>query len=424
MSHADLHVTDCPLDRVQVPDASTRTKGPLIAIDLGATSCRVAAMHKDVPTCIPSQRLNGTPSYVALGSGGRILTGTSAQQQMSSVPALAVWGIKGLLGAPYLDPKMRWLYEQLRCPLSAGEDGRPLAQLGDRHFTARELAALLMYEARERAQNFLQQPVYRTVLTLPPTRDNSVRELMTAAAQRAGLHVERILTEPTVVALAAFFKRQGKPERTLMVCDWGGGSFQASLVRVSMRECQVVASDSDVALCGAELDKRLTRVLLQALPPGVKLAADVKNPAAFFRVLSAVEFAKTQVSQAPQARVHVPFATTQPDGQPGAFEAMLTRQMVEEQASPLIDGAIALCGKVLDEQFLLPGEVDEVLLVGEQSRMPLFQERIRRDFVQVPVYADDPGQSVVLGAIQLGTRLEAAATQARTPPPVVGTARR
>jgi molecular chaperone DnaK (HSP70) len=421
MSTAPARVTDCPLDRVSPPDPSTRGKGPVIAIDMGTTSCRVAAMQKGAPVCIPAQRQSGSPSYVALGSGGRILIGNAAQQQMSSAPSHAVWGIKGLLSAPYGDPRMQWLYEQLRCPLTAGADGRPAVQLGDRLFSAKELAALLFFEARERAQNFLQQPVYRAMLTLPPTRDAWLRAAMNEAAALAGLHVERMITEPMAVALAAWAKRPGVTERRILVCDWGGGSFQASLVKVSAQGCEVLAAESQVAVCGAELDKRLLRWMLRTLPPGVRLAADAKNPAAFFRLADAAERAKTQLSERQEVRVHVPFATLTAEGQPGDFSLVLTRKTLEELATPLVDAAVALCEQLLEQQFLLPGEVDEVLLVGEQAQMPLFQERMERLFSLVPLYVEEPGLAVVLGAAKLTALLEASAPPAgpsRTPTPL------
>ena len=156
---------------------------------------------------------------------------------------------------------------------------------GDRTFAARELAALILIEARERAQNFLRQPVHRAVLTLPPTRkDEPLSKAMSEAAALAGLHVERLISEPTAVALGAFGRHKGKPERTAMVIDWGGGRFQASLVRYAPRQCQVLGTEGNVALCGAELDKRLLDLLLRKLPSGVKVAADANNPAALYRV--------------------------------------------------------------------------------------------------------------------------------------------
>lgn len=404
MSQAPLPVTDCPLDRVRPPDPSTRAVGPVIAIDLGVTSCRVAVLQQNGnPVCIPSERADGSPSFVALGSGGRVVLGSAARQQQASVPSLAVWGIKNLLAGRYGDPKMRWLYDQLRCQVVPGDDGLPAVVLGNRTFAARELAAMLLIEARERAQNFLRQPVYRAVLTVPPTRrDDPLPQTMTAAATLAGLHVERVISEPTAVALGAFQRRRGKPERTAMVCDWGGGCFQASLVRYAARQCQVLATEGNVALCGAELDRRVQDWLMRALPEGVRVAADARNPAALYRLASAAEFAKAQLSQQQEARVRVPLATVNAQGQQGDFDAVLPRSALEELARPLVDSALRLCEQVLEQKTMFPGDVDEVLLVGEQCRMPLFQQRAQEFFVQVPVYLDEPGQAVVLGAARLG----------------------
>ena len=410
MTQAPMHVTDCPLDRVRPPDQSTRSVGPVIAIDLGTANCRVAVIHQGNPVCIPAERMEGAPSVVALGTGGRILTSHAARGQQASNPALAVWGIKGLLSAPYGDRKVKWLYDQLRCKVVRGEDGLPAVVLGDRTFSARELAALILLEARERAQNFLRQPVYRAVLTLPPVRkDDPLPQIMTAAAALAGMHVERTISETTAVALGAFQRRRGKPERTAMVCDWGGGSFQASLIRYAARQCQVLATEGNVGLCGAELDKRVLDLLMRKLPTGVRVAADANNPAALYRVAGASEFAKTQLSEQMEARVRVPFAVTS-GGQLGDFDAVLTRHELEELARPLVDSAIKMCEQVLEQKSMFPGDVDEVLLVGEQSRMPLFLQRAEQFFVQVPVYLDEPGKSVVLGAARLST-------SASTPPP-------
>jgi molecular chaperone DnaK (HSP70) len=411
MTQAPIHVTDCPLDRVRPPEASTRSAGPVIAIDLGTTNCRVAAIHQGNPVCIPSERMEGAPAVVALGSGGRILTSHAARGQQASNPALAVWGIKGLLAAPYGDRKVKWLYDQLRCQVVRGDDGLPAVVLGDRTFSARELAALILLEARERAQNFLRQPVYRAVLTLPPVKkDDPLPQTMAAAAALAGMHVERTISETTAVALGAFQRRRGKPERTAMVCAWGGGSFQASLVRYAARQCQVLGTEGNVALCGSELDKRVLDLLMRKLPTGVRVAADANNPAALYRVAGAAEFAKIQLSDQMEARVRVPFAATSANGQIGDFDTVLTRRELEDLARPLVDSALKMCEQVLEQKTMFPGDVDEVLLVGEQCRMPLFRQRAEAFFVNVPVYLDEPGPSVVLGAARLST-------SASTPPP-------
>ncbi|WP_224249312.1 Hsp70 family protein [Hyalangium gracile] len=410
MTQAPTHVTDCALDRVRPPEASTRAAGPVIAIDLGTTNCRVAAIQGYNPVCIPSERMEGSPSVVALGPGGRILTGHAARGQQAANPALAVWGIKGLLSAPYGDRKVKWLYDQLRCKVVRGDDGLPAVVLGDRTFAARELAALILLEARERAQNFLRQPVYRVVLTLPPVRkEDPLPQIMSAAAGLAGMHVERTISEPTAVALGAFGKHKGKPERTAMVCDWGGGRVQVSLVRYAARQCQVLGSEGNVALCGAELDKRVLDLLLRKLPTGVRVAGDANNPAALYRVASAAEYAKILLSTQTETRVRVPFAATV-NNQVGDFDVMLSRQELEGLAKPLVDAALKMCEQVLSQKTMFPGDVDEVLMVGEQCRMPLFQQRAKEFFVGVPIYVDEPGPSVVLSAARLGSSTS-------TPPP-------
>jgi molecular chaperone DnaK len=410
MTQAPMHVTDCPLDRVRPPDPSTRSVGPVIAIDLGTTNCRVAAIHQGNPVCIPSERMEGAPAVVALGPGGRILTSHAARGQQASNPALAVWGIKGLLSAPYGDRKVKWLYDQLRCKVIRGGDGLPAVMLGDRTFSAQQLAALILLEARERAQNFLRQPVYRVVLTLPPVRkDDPLPQVMAAAAALAGMHVERTISETTAVALGAFQKHRGKPERTAMVCAWGGGSFQASLIRYAARQCQVLATEGNVGLCGAELDKRVLDFLMRKLPTGVRVAADANNQAALYRVAGAAEFAKVQLSEQMETRVRVPAAVMN-GNQLGDFDTVLSRRELEDLARPLVDSAMKMCEQVLEQKAMFPGDVDEVLLVGEQSRMPLIRQRAEEFFVQVPVYLDEPGPSVVLGAARLST-------SASTPPP-------
>jgi molecular chaperone DnaK len=403
MNPAQLQVTDCPLDRVRPLDPATRSQGPVIAVDLGTTTCRVAVLKGNQAVCVPSGRADGTPSMVALGSGGRMVTGSAARQQQASVPALATWAIKGLLAAPFGDPKMRWLYDQLRCQLVKGADGLPAVVLGNRTFAARELAALLLMEARERAQNFLSQPVHRVVLTVPPTRkEDPLPQTMTAAAALAGLHVERLISEPTAVALGAFPRHPGKAERTAMVCDWGGGHFQASLVSYSARQCQVLATEGIGSLCGFELDKRVLERLLRMFPQGYRLAADRTNPAALYRMAGAAEFAKIQLSEQTETRIRVPLAAVNAAGQAGDFEAVLTRKDLETMAKPLVDSALRLCEQVLGQKTLFPGDMDEVILVGEQCRMPLFRQRIEEFFIQVPIRLDEPGQAAVLSAVRLG----------------------
>jgi molecular chaperone DnaK (HSP70) len=275
---------------------------------------------------------------------------------------------------------------------------------------------MLILEARERAQNFLRQPVYRVVLTVPPTRrEDPLPQTMAAAANLAGLHVERTISETTSVALGSFQRRRGKPERTAIVCDWGGGRFQASLVRYAARQCQVLATEGNISLCGSELDKRVMEWLIRALPSGVRVAADKRNPAALYRVAGAAEFAKIQLSTQAEMRVRIPLATVNANGQPGDFDATITRRDLEELARPLIDSALKMCESVLAQKSMFPGDVDEVLLVGEQCRMPLMFQRAQEFFVGVPVYLDEPGQSVVLGAARLSATTSG--ISAAAPPP-------
>lgn len=392
---------ESPLDRVRRPDPAAPRAGPVVGIDLGGTSCRIAVVQNGSPVCISAGQGRTIPSYVALAPGPKIVTGQGAQRLLASNPDGVLWGMKRLLGVPFQSPAVEALRAELRCELREGPGSEAHAYLGGRAFSARELVAMLFCEARELAQNHLREPISRAVVTIPPTRNEALKKAVADAALLAGFNLERTLFEPAAAALAAQWRHRTRGERTAAVYDWGGGKFQMSVVRFSESQCQVLATDADATLGGAMLDRALLNHVLGSLPDGFPREPDRGS---FLRIADAVERAKIALSTSAETRIRLPFVTWA-DGSTRDLDVPVTRATLEALAAPLVEQSIAVCERALERKGMFPGEVDEVLLVGEQTHMPAIRKRAEHFFYKVPLRHDEPGLAVVLGAALAGSRV-------------------
>ncbi|HLL81706.1 MAG TPA: Hsp70 family protein, partial [Longimicrobium sp.] len=193
---------ESPLDRVTPPSAATRKSGPVIGIDVGTSWCRVGVTRNGQAQLVQEgPRPAAIPAFVGVSPQGRILVGQPAQRQLASAPENTVFGIKQLL-APYRSPEARSLRQQLRCHVFGGQDERSWVHFGDRSFSPRELVAMLLCQARDLAQNFLGQPIHRTVVGMPPGWDDGLRAELIGAVALAGLHLVGTVPEPEAVARA------------------------------------------------------------------------------------------------------------------------------------------------------------------------------------------------------------------------------
>ncbi len=397
-----LSSVESPLDRVKPLGPSEKPTGPIVGIDLGTTNSCVAVVQKGKPYVIPSREGYSTvPSIIALNSRGKIVVGHPAKGQMLTNPKLTVYGAKRLVGRPFDSPVVQRIREFFHYEIVPGLRSEAAVKLGDRVFSLQELSAMVLLEVREIAQNHLGQEVRRAVITVPAYYNDNQRQAVREAGAVAGLHVERILNEPTAAALAFGYGRDF--QKRILVYDLGGGTFDASLLQLNGNVYEVISTGGDTFLGGVDFDNAIVSHLLAHFQAttGKPFQAD---RVAMQRITDAAERAKIALSERNETRVQVPFVTMV-DGKPYDLDLTITRSQLAELTGQLIDRTLAICNRVLGDKELKPADIDEVLLVGGQSRMPLVHERVAKFFGKPPHKGVHPDEAVALGAALLGHSL-------------------
>ena len=373
--------------------------GPVVGIDLGTTNSAVAVLLRGKPTVIQSREgYNTIPSVVALGANGKMLVGHPARKQMLVNPANTVYGAKRLVGRPFTSPVVQEMRSRFSYWIESGPEGEAAVRLGEEIVSLEQIQALILKEAKEIAQAALGTEITRAVVTVPAYYNDNQRQAVRAAGKLAGLEVLRILNEPTAAALA--FAHGRNLDQRVLVYDLGGGTFDASVLELKGNVYEVLATGGDTFLGGVDLDRSLADHLIQGFEETHKLKFSRDDRAAMMRVQDAAERAKMALSEQLETRVHVPFLA-EADGKQVDLDTTLTRSELVLLTGHLIDRTLKVCVDVLAEKGLRTGDINEVLLVGGQSRMPLVRERIRQLFGREPNKVVHPDEAVALGAALL-----------------------
>jgi molecular chaperone DnaK len=378
-------------------------KGPMIGIDLGTTNSCAAVVKDGKPFVIPSREgYNTIPSIVAINEKGRVIVGHPAKGQLLINPRNTVYGAKRLVGRAFTSPVVTDLMGRFPYQIVAGPRGEAAVQLGDQQLSLQRVSALVLGEVKEIAQQWLQTEVTRAVITVPAYYNDNQRHAVREAGELAGLKVERILNEPTAAALA--FAHGRKLEQRVLVYDLGGGTFDASVLELHGNVYEVVSTGGDTFLGGVDFDKVIVDHLLSAFKEknGIDFPGD---RVALQRVTDAAERAKIALSEQLEYRVKVPFVALVAD-KPYDLEKSVSRSELVALSGHLVDRTLKVCDEVLAARGLKPSDIDEVLLVGGQSRMPLVRERIRNYFGREPSKAVHPDEAVALGAALLAHSID------------------
>ena len=385
---------------------SKATPEVVLGIDLGTTNSRVAVARDGTARLIPlgsDGRTLAIPSVVSLDEKGRFLVGARAKAQILVDPGNTVYGAKRLMGQRARSRKVREMTQRFAYTVVPDMNGDAGVELGGRVYSLSELAAMLLGELKDAAQNYLGHEVSRAVLCVPAYFSDHQRAAMLEAGRLAGLTVERLVNEPSAVALA-FGHGRGLARKRILVYDLGGGTFDASVVELTGDDLEVVTTGGDNFLGGLDFDVRLARQLIDTLPEDVRSKLDESSLAAQ-RVLDAAEQAKIALSDVDSFQVRVPFALHRPDGSPVDLDAAVTRAGLEAATADLVERTLEVTRMVLDAGALKPGGLDEVLLVGGQSRAPLVRRRLEEVFGRVIRAEVDPHSAVAVGAALLGDSL-------------------
>ncbi len=375
--------------------------GRIIGIDLGTTNSVCAYMDRGEPKIIINEeggRL--TPSVVGFTRGGERFVGDIAKRQMLVNPEATIHSVKRLMGRTF-----REAADSIRLVeyhVKEGPNGDCLVQVGERRYTPQELSAMVLQKLKKSAEDFLGEAVTDAVITVPAYFNDRQRQATRDAGTIAGLNVLRIINEPTAAALAYVHDR-GRAS-TIAVYDWGGGTFDISILDVDRDIAEVRATRGNNALGGADVDARIVDWLLDRFRAenGLDLRSD---KIVMQRLRDAAERAKLELSAAPSTEIHLPFLVSDAGG-PRHLQLTLTRATFESLSEPLFQATLEECRKVLAEARIDPRDIDEVIMVGGSSRIPRVQAMVKELFGKSLNKSFNPDEVVAIGAAVQGAMLD------------------
>ncbi|MER2562065.1 MAG: TIGR02266 family protein [Myxococcaceae bacterium] len=370
--------------------------GPVIGIDLGTTNSACAIVTKGRPLILRSKDgYNTIPSVVALSKNGRLEVGHRAKGQMVLNPTQSIFGAKRLVGRDFGSATVEHVRTRAHFEIVADSQNRAAVKLGGNTLMLEEVQGLILKECREMAEHTLGTKVSRAVVTCPAYYSEPQREAVRRAGAMAGLKVERVLNEPTAAALAFGMNRE--LARTVLVYDLGGGTFDATLLKIDKNVFEVLATGGDVFLGGVDFDNQLVDLLLQRFQTqhGRPFAGD---QVALSRIAEVAEKAKVALSEQTTFDLHLPMLEMDASGTPRDLKCTITRADVELACRPLVERTIQAVQDVLLDARLKPSQVDDIILVGGMSRMPLVREQLKALFKKPPHASVNADEAVALGA--------------------------
>ncbi len=374
--------------------------GRVIGIDLGTTNSCVAVMEGDKPKVIEnSEGDRTTPSIVAFGKDGEVLVGQSAKRQAVTNPANTLFAVKRLIGRRFKDDVVQRDMEMVSYKIVAADNGDAWVEANGKAMAPPEISARVLMKMKKTAEDYLGEPVTGAVVTVPAYFNDSQRQATKDAGKIAGLDVKRIINEPTAAALAyGMDKRRG--DIKIAVFDLGGGTFDISIIEIAEidgeHQFEVLSTNGDTFLGGEDFDLRIIRYLTSAFEKesGVDIS---KDPLAMQRLKEAAEKAKIELSSQQQTEVNLPYITADASG-PKHLNIKLTRAKLESLVEELIKRTLDPCKTALTDAGLKVNEVDDVILVGGQTRMPAVADAVKNFFGKEPRRDVNPDEAVALGA--------------------------
>src|SRR5512143_2189292 len=374
----------------------------MIGIDLGTTNSCVAVMEGGVPQVIPNQEgARTTPSIVGFTAKGERLVGQIAKRQALTNPKNTVFAVKRLIGRKFESNEAREARRFLPFQLVQAPTGDVHIQIEDKVYSPPEISSCVLQKLKAAAEDYLGEAVEEAIITVPAYFNDPQRQATKDAGLIAGLKVSRIINEPTAAALAYGLKSSGKGGQCVAVYDLGGGTFDITILEMADGLFQVRATGGDTYLGGEDFDQRVIDWLIEEFlrETGIDLRNDRM---ALQRLKEAAEKAKCQLSTAQQTEIVLPFISADASG-PKHLNTVLTRQRYESLTDDLLERTIEPCRRCLADAALRADQIDEVLLVGGQTRAPKVSEIVRKVFGKESNRAVNPDEGVAMGAaIQTG----------------------
>ena len=376
---------------------------PIIGIDLGTTNACVAHVRNRIPRVVPTDKGSLIlPTVVAMSERGDILVGGVAKDQLVTNPKNTIYGAKRLIGRKWSSKVVQELRSYYSYDIVEGPGGEAAVLFGGQVQTLPQISALVLAHLRTIAETFLQKQLSGAIVSVPAYYSDAQRQAVREAGRIAGFEVKRIVNEPTAAALAYGFSR-GLDQKVL-VYDLGGGTFDVSVLQVSGNVFEVLATGGDTFLGGVDFDNRIIDFVLEDFWRRHRIDL-AQSPIAMQRVKNGAEAAKIDLSLIPNVVIDLPFIEER-KGKPIDVRLPLARQQLDELTVDLVERTFEICDRVMAEKGLSPEDIDEIILVGGQSRMPLVQQRIQQHFGKPPRKGVHPDECVALGAALLGDSLD------------------
>jgi molecular chaperone DnaK len=369
----------------------------IIGIDLGTTNSVVSVMEGGQPAVIPNQEGGRTtPSVVAFTKSGERLVGQVAKRQAVTNPENTIYSIKRFMGRRFNE-----VTEEMKLvpyKAVAGENGDARVEIQGKKYTPPEISAMILNKLKEAAEAYLGEKVTKAVITVPAYFNDSQRQATKDAGQIAGLEVMRIINEPTAAALA--YGLDKKKDETIAVYDFGGGTFDISILEVGDGVVEVKSTNGDTHLGGDNIDQRIIDWLIQEFKKdqGVDVS---KDQMALQRLKEAAEKAKIELSTLLETEINLPFLTADASG-PKHLTIKLTRARFEQMVDDILQRSVGPCKQALQDAGVTPKDIDEVVLVGGSTRIPKVQQMVRDLFGKEPNKSVNPDEVVAIGAAVQG----------------------
>jgi molecular chaperone DnaK len=376
------------------------TKSKIVGIDLGTTNSVVAVMEGGEPVVIPTAEGSRLlPSVVAITKGGERLVGQVAKRQSITNPENTIFSIKRLMGRKFSEAEVQKARKILPYKIVEAHNGDAWVELAGKQYSPPEISAMILAKLKQDAEAYLGETVTQAVITVPAYFNDSQRQATKDAGKIAGLEVLRIINEPTASSLA--YGLDKKKDETIAVYDFGGGTFDISILSLGEGTFQVESTNGDTFLGGDDFDQRIIQWIVEEFrkESGIDLS---KDRMALQRLKEAAEKAKIELSTVMQSEINLPFITADASG-PKHMTMTLTRAKLEQLVGDLVENSLNPVKRAMEDAKLAPSNINEVVLVGGQTRMPMMQQVVQRYFGKEPHKGVNPDEVVAVGAaIQAG----------------------
>lgn len=375
----------------------------ILGIDLGTTNSAMAVIEGGKPEILENKEGNRTtPSMVAINKNGERLVGLLAKRQAVTNPDNTIFSAKRLIGRNFSDSEVQEAMKTLPFKITEGVKGSVAIKMGEKNYRPAEISAMVLQKLKADAEEKLGEKIEEAVITVPAYFDDSQRKATKDAGEIAGLKVRRIINEPTAAALAYGFNK--KKDEKVAVYDLGGGTFDVSILEVAEDTVEVKSTNGDTYLGGDDFDEKIINWIIKEFKSqeGIDLA---KDPLALQRIKESAEKAKIELSSAQETEINQPFIATSDEG-PKHLVMKITRAKLEELVGELVEKTLIPCKQALEDAKFAIGDINEVILVGGMTRMPLVQKKVEEFFGKKPNASVNPDEVVAMGAAIQGGVLQ------------------